>query len=112
MKAVHTQGTHGQFSGAMDEMSQKVQKMRAPTHVYTRHTVNSVGQWMKVQGKFKMQGHSRSGVVMDIAAFKVSHSVVIDRDATTLQAEKARSALMERYTKASTHHSCRVGVDV
>jgi hypothetical protein len=39
-----------------------------------------------------MQGHSRSGVVMDIAAFKVSHSVVIDRDATTLQAEKARSA--------------------
>ena len=29
---------------------------------------------MKVQGKFKMQAHITSGVVMDIAAFKVSHS--------------------------------------
>jgi len=29
---------------------------------------------MKVQGKFKMQAHI-SGVVMDVAAFKVSHSV-------------------------------------
>jgi hypothetical protein len=29
---------------------------------------------MKVQGKFKMQAHIISGVVMDIAAFKVSHS--------------------------------------
>jgi len=37
---------------------------------------------MKVQGEFKMQAHLRSGVVMDIAAFKVSHS--IDRDATAL----------------------------
>jgi len=37
---------------------------------------------MKVQGKFKMQAHPSSGVVMDIAAFKVSHSV--DTDATAL----------------------------
>ena len=39
---------------------------------------------MKVQGKFKMQAHSISGVVMDIAAFKVSHSVGMDIDATAL----------------------------
>ena len=38
-----------------------------------------------------MQAHFK-GVVMDIAAFKVSHCVVSDIDATTLQAEKARSA--------------------
>jgi len=45
---------------------------------------------MQVQGKFKMQAHpSSSGVVMDIAAFKVSHSV--DTDATTLQAARVRS---------------------
>ena len=44
---------------------------------------------MKVQGKFKMQAHKHSGVVMDIAAFKVSHSV--DTDATALQAARVRS---------------------
>jgi hypothetical protein len=48
---------------------------------------------MKVQGKFKMQAHSISGVVMDIAAFKVSHSVGTDIDATTaLRAARARSS--------------------
>ena len=35
-----------------------------------------------------MQAHISSGVVMDITAFKVSHSVGIDKDATTLQAIK------------------------
>ena len=46
---------------------------------------------MKVQGRFKMQAHIISGVVMDIAAFKVSHAV--DKDATTvLRAARARSA--------------------
>ena len=46
---------------------------------------------MKVQGKFKMQAHIiSSGVVMDIAAFKVSHSV--DIDATALRAARARSS--------------------
>jgi hypothetical protein len=46
---------------------------------------------MKVQGRFKMQAHIISGVVMDIAAFKVSHSV--DKDATTaLRATRARSS--------------------
>ena len=70
---------------------------------------------MNVQGKIKMQAHPTSGVVMDIAAFKVSHPVGKDKDATALQAARARSSsigAMERYTKASTHPSCSVGVDV
>jgi hypothetical protein len=46
---------------------------------------------MKVQGKFKMQAHIISGVVMDVAAFKVSHSIGIDMDATALRAARARS---------------------
>ena len=50
--------------------------------------------------KFKMQAHISCGVVMDIAAFKVSHSVKIDIDATALRAARARSvsirALVER----------------
>ena len=51
--------------------------------------VSSVGRWMKVQGKCsKMQAHHISGVVMDIAAFKVSHSAGGDIDATALQAKK------------------------
>ena len=40
----------------------------------------------QVQGKFmfKMQAHISRTVVMDIAAFKVSHSVGCDIDATAL----------------------------
>ena len=49
---------------------------------------------MKVQGKFKMQAHKSSSVVMDIAAFKVGHSVGCDIDATALQAARARSSSM------------------
>ena len=51
---------------------------------------------MKVQGKFKMQAHIYRGVVVDIAAFKVSHCVGIDATdvhATTLRAGRARSKL-------------------
>jgi len=54
---------------------------------------------MKVHEKFKMQAHMKSTVVMDIAAFKVSHSV--DIDAAALRAARARSksiGAMERYT--------------
>ena len=47
---------------------------------------------MKVQGKFKMQAHPSSGVVMDIAAFKVSYSIGCDIDTTALRAARARSA--------------------
>ena len=39
-----------------------------------------------------MQAHPNSGVVMDIAAFKVSHSVGCDIDATALRAARARSS--------------------
>jgi hypothetical protein len=52
--------------GAMDESSGKVQD--ASTHIINR------------------------GVVMDIAAFKVCHSVGIDIDATALRAARARSS--------------------
>ena len=65
---------------------------------------------MQVQGKFKMQAHITSGVVMDIAAFKVSHSVGIDKDATALRAARARSSsigamedMSRQGKKASTH---------
>ena len=57
-----------------------------------------------------MQAHRRSGVVMDIAIFKVSHSVVTDKDATALRAARAGSkpigAMEEMSGKvqnASTH---------
>ena len=56
---------------------------------------------MQVRVKFKMQADIISGVVMDIAAFKISHSVGIDKDATALRAARARSSsigAMERYT--------------
>ena len=42
------------------------------------------GRWMHVQGKFNMQAYRTTSVVMDIAVFKVSHSVGCDIDATTL----------------------------
>ena len=86
-------------------MSQKVRN--ANTHILRRqnhehaHSSRSVqgssmGWWMKVQGKFKMQAHISNGVVMDIAAFKVSHSVGIDEDATALPAARARSSSIHR----------------
>ena len=43
---------------------------------------------MKVQGKGRRQAHVRSRVVMDITAFKVSHSAGFDKDATALRAKK------------------------
>jgi hypothetical protein len=51
---------------------------------------------MKVQGHIKMQTHHISFVVMDIAAFKVCHSVGIDIDASALRAERARSSSIHR----------------
>jgi hypothetical protein len=50
---------------------------------------------MKVQGRITMQTNL-SGVVVDIAAFKVSHSVGMDPDATTLRATRARSSSVGR----------------
>ena len=46
---------------------------------------------MKILGKFKMQAHIISGVVMDSTAFKVSHCVGCDINATALPAARARS---------------------
>ena len=43
---------------------------------------------MKVQGKGRRQAHVRRRVVMDIAAFKISHTVGIDIDTTALLAKK------------------------
>ena len=47
---------------------------------------------MNVQGKFKMEAHKTSGVVMDIAAFKVRNSD--DIYATTLRSARTRSSFM------------------
>ena len=82
----------------MDEMSEKVQ-MQALTCCDAKFmsTRTAAGQF---KGRFngamdessgkgsKMQAHSPSGVVMDIAAFKVCHPVGGDKDATALQAKK------------------------
>ena len=35
-----------------------------------------------------MQAHRSSGVIMDIATFKISHSAGMDKDTTTLRAKK------------------------
>ena len=83
----------------MEETSGKVQN--ASTHALrcrsSEHAHTAVGQF---KGQFKgamdessgkgskMQAHISSGVVMDIAAFKVSHSVGSDIDTTALQAKK------------------------
>ena len=89
----------GQYSsGAMEDMSGKVQN--ANTHILGSqnhehaHSSQSVqgpvsrGRWMKVQGNGRRQAHQRSRVVMDIAAFKNSHSVGGDIDTTALRAKK------------------------
>ena len=47
-----------------------------------------IGALEEVKGKFKMQAHVVSGVVMDITAFKVSYSVRTDSDATALRAAR------------------------
>jgi hypothetical protein len=51
-----------------------------------------------------------SGVVMDIAAFKVSHSIGTDKDATALRAARTASAsigamdeMSQKVQNASTH---------
>ena len=85
------------------------------THVaLPRHTANSehtIGAMDASSGKgSKMQAHIISRVVMDIAAFKVSHSTGFDIDATALRAARARSSsigaleeMSRQGKKASTH---------
>ena len=43
---------------------------------------------MKVQGKGRRQAHKKRHIVMDIAAFKIGHSVSKNKDTTALQAKK------------------------
>ena len=88
--------------------------IRHITHIaLPQHTTTvsiPVGQWMKCrdihwahsncqhfsgamdESSGKVQAHIRSGVVMDITAFKVSLSKGIDKDATPLRAARARSS--------------------
>ena len=47
---------------------------------------NGAERWVKIQGEFKMGAHMAHEVVMDVTAFKVCHSVVLDIDATAMQA--------------------------
>ena len=64
---------------------------------------------MQVQGKFKMQAHiCGGGVVMDVAAFKVCHS--LNTDATALRAAGVRSKsigameeMSQKVQNASSH---------
>jgi hypothetical protein len=69
---------------------------------------------MKVQGEFKMQAHRISSVVVDIAAFKVSHSV--DTDATALRAARVRSKSIgvnvQGKFKMQAHIKSGVGMDI
>eukprot|EP00964_Phaeocystis_antarctica_P138871 scaffold103534_cov74-Phaeocystis_antarctica.AAC.1 len=50
-----------------------------------------LGRWKKCLGKGRRRAYRTSRVVMDIAAFKVGHSVRSDKDATALQAARAGS---------------------
>ena len=75
----HSNGQH--TSGAMEEMSGKVQ-----------NASTGPGRWIQVQGKGRRRAYVISRVVMDIAAFKLSHSIGCDRDATALRAARARSS--------------------
>ena len=46
-----------------------------------------------------MQADIGSSVVMDIAAFKVSHSAGFDRDATALQAASSKQSVQQGWRK-------------
>ena len=75
-------------------------KSRARAQQPVSSRVSSMGRWMKVQGKGRRQAHVRSRVVMDIAAFKISHSVGKDKDTTALRAKSgARNVPSGRWRK-------------
>ena len=63
--------------------------------VYGLHSISAPARPME-ESLGKVQAHIKSGVVMDIAAFKVSHSVVTDMDATALRIARARSSSIHR----------------
>ena len=59
-----------------------------------------------------MQAHISSGVVIDVAAFKVGHSVHVDKDATGLRAARAGSSsvgtLVERSRVLASQTFCDI----
>ena len=74
--------------------------VESPALLPTTSTRNvPAGRWMKGQGKGGRRAHIISEVVMDIAAFKVSHCVERDIDATALPVTRARSlrGALDRY---------------
>ena len=71
------------------------------THTHMATVSTPVGRWRKCLGKGRRRAYRTSRVVMDIAAFKVRHSVGMDIDTTALRAARSRSSsigAMERYT--------------
>ena len=89
-----TRTTVGQFKGQFKGAMERYTWVRFAGKLTTCHETHiatvsiPVGRWMKVQGKGRRQAHVRNRVVMDIAAFKISHSVGIDIDTTALRAKK------------------------
>ena len=84
----HSTGQH--FNGAMERYMRgfdSAQNSPSPATAQHQHSEDTSGAMDDSSGKgSKVQAHNISGVVMDITAFKVSHSV--DIDATALQAKK------------------------
>ena len=71
----------------MGSIRRKAHPLPQNAHGKSQH---SIGAMDERSGKgSEVQAHIRSsGVVMDIAAFKVGHSAGLDIDATALQAKK------------------------
>eukprot|EP00964_Phaeocystis_antarctica_P014592 scaffold8060_cov82-Phaeocystis_antarctica.AAC.2 len=96
-RSQHTahKAAYSQFSGAMDESSWKRCRARDVESSATLPTMSTrnvpAGRWKKCLGKGRRRAYRTSRVVMDIAAFKVGHSVRSDKDATALQAARAGS---------------------
>ena len=66
-----------------------------------------LGRWKKVQGQFKMHAHrTSSSVVMDIAAFKVSHCPNLNSDATALRAARMRSSSIGEERQQKVQRAC------
>ena len=68
----------------MGSIRGKVHRLPHNTQSTSQHTSGAMDESSRESSK--MQAHRSSGVVMDIAAFKVSHSIECDIDATALRA--------------------------
>ena len=103
----HKAAYSSQFSGAMDYTRVRIAGKLTDCHkTHIAEVSIPVGRWMRVeersrckhtqtvQGQFKMQAHRFMDIVMDIAAFKVSHS--FDQDATALQGSREDEVNLHR----------------